>query len=118
MHHIRLKGAQQMITMTDKAAKAAALFIKGSDMPAGGLRIAITGGGCSGYTYNLSIEPDAADGDTVVEHGKVRVFLDPASAPLLEGVTIDFAESLESSGFTFINPNASASCGCGKSFSA
>jgi iron-sulfur cluster assembly accessory protein len=107
-----------MITMTDRAAKAAALFIKGSDTPAGGLRIAITGGGCSGYTYNLTIEPEATSDDTVIEHGQVKVFLDPASAPLLDGTTIDFAESLEGSGFTFINPNASASCGCGKSFSA
>lgn len=107
-----------MITLTDKAAKAAAMFIRGSEIPTGGLRIAITGGGCSGYTYNLSIEADAAPEDTVVEHGKIRVFLDPASAPLLDGVTIDFYESIESSGFKFINPNASASCGCGKSFSA
>ncbi|MGM0594471.1 MAG: HesB/IscA family protein [Pseudomonadota bacterium] len=107
-----------MIDMTDKAAKAAALFIKGSDNPTGGLRIAITGGGCSGYTYNLSIEASANSEDTVVEHGKIKVFLDPASAPLLDGTTIDFAESIEGSGFTFTNPNASASCGCGKSFSA
>lgn len=107
-----------MITMTDKAAKAASLFIKGSDTPTGGLRIAITGGGCSGYTYNLSIEADANADDKVVEHGKIKVFLDPSSAPLLDGVTIDFVESLDGSGFTFINPNASASCGCGKSFSA
>lgn len=107
-----------MITMTDKAARAAALFIKGSDTPSGGLRIAITGGGCSGYTYNLTIEAEAADDDTVIEHGKIKVFLDPASAPLLDGTTIDFTESLDGSGFTFINPNASASCGCGKSFSA
>ncbi len=107
-----------MINITDKAAKAAKLFIMGSDTPNGGLRIAITGGGCSGYTYNLSIETEPTPEDTVVEHGKIKVFLDPASAPLLDGTTIDFAESLEGSGFTFINPNASASCGCGKSFSA
>ena len=107
-----------MITMTDKAAKAAFLFIKGSDNPTGGLRIAITGGGCSGYAYDLSIEAEASADDTVVEHGKIKVFLDPASAPLLDGVTIDFKESLDGSGFTFVNPNASASCGCGKSFSA
>jgi iron-sulfur cluster assembly protein len=110
-----------MITITDKAAKAAKLFIMGSDTPTGGLRLAITGGGCSGYSYNMSIEAQPAADDTVViadSSGKVKIFLDPASAPLLTGVTIDFKETLESSGFTFINPNASASCGCGKSFSA
>ncbi len=110
-----------MITITDKAAKAARLFIMGSDTPTGGLRLAITGGGCSGYSYDMSIEAAPADDDTVViadSAGKVKVFLDPASAPLLEGVIIDFEETLESSGFVFTNPNATASCGCGKSFSA
>ncbi len=107
-----------MITMSDKAAKAAALFIKGSEKPLGGLRLAITGGGCSGYQYEMSLEETPNSDDTVVEHGKVKIFLDPVSAPLLEGVTIDFKETIESSGFVFINPNASASCGCGKSFSA
>ena len=107
-----------MITVTDKAAKAARLFIMGSDTPSGGLRLAITGGGCSGFSYNMSIEAAPAADDTVVTAGKVKVFLDPASAPLLEGVIIDFEETLESSGLVFTNPNATASCGCGKSFSA
>ncbi len=107
-----------MITITDKAAKAAKLFIMGSDTPGGGLRLAITGGGCSGYSYEMSIEAAPATDDTVVDGGKVKIFLDPVSAPLLDGVTIDFEETLESSGFTFVNPNATASCGCGKSFSA
>ena len=107
-----------MITITDKAAKAAKLFIMGSDTPTGGLRLAITGGGCSGYSYEMSIEETAAADDTVVESGKVKIFLDPSSAPLLDGVIIDFKETLESTGFVFTNPNATASCGCGKSFSA
>ena len=107
-----------MITITDKAAKAAKLFIMGSDTPTGGLRLAITGGGCSGYSYEMSIAAQPEADDTVVDSGKVKIFLDPTSAPLLDGVTIDFEETLESSGFTFVNPNASASCGCGKSFSA
>ena len=107
-----------MITITDKAAKAAKLFIMGSDTPSGGIRLAITGGGCSGFSYEMSIEAAPAADDTVVNGGKVKIFLDPASAPLLDGVTIDFEETLEKSGFTFVNPNATGSCGCGKSFSA
>lgn len=107
-----------MITITDKAAKAARLFIMGSDTPGGGLRLAITGGGCSGFSYEMAIEAAPAADDTVVDSGKVKIFLDPTSAPLLDGVTIDFKETLESTGFVFTNPNASASCGCGKSFSA
>lgn len=107
-----------MITMTEKATKAARMFILSSETPKGGLRIAITGGGCSGFTYDLALEATPNEDDTVIEQGKVRVFLDPQSAPLLEGMTIDFTDGLEGSGFTFNNPNASASCGCGKSFSA
>ncbi len=107
-----------MITITEKAAKAAKLFIMGSDTPSGGLRLAISGGGCSGYSYEMSIEAAPAADDTIVDGGKVQIFLDPTSAPLLDGVTIDFEETLEKCGFTFVNPNATASCGCGKSFSA
>lgn len=107
-----------MITITEKATKAAALFIKGSDKPTGALRLAITGGGCSGFQYEMSIEDGPAADDTIVDAGRFQVLIDPASAPLLQGVEIDFKETLESSGFTFINPNATASCGCGSSFSA
>lgn len=107
-----------MLTLTENAQKAIGRFIRGSDTPVEGLRISVTGGGCSGMQYGLALEAAASRDDTIVEVGGLKVFVDPASAPLLQGVTVDFLDGMEGSGFKFSNPNASASCGCGKSFSA
>jgi iron-sulfur cluster assembly protein len=107
-----------MITLTEKAQKAISRFIKGAETPVEGLRISVTGGGCSGMQYGLELEETAKGDDTVVELGSLKIFIDPYSAPLLKGVTVDFLDSMEGSGFKFENPNASASCGCGNSFSA
>jgi len=107
-----------MIILTDNAQKAISRFIKGSDTPVEGLRISVTGGGCSGMQYGMALEETAKGDDTVVEVGSLKIFVDPYSAPLLNGVTVDFLDSMEGSGFKFDNPNASASCGCGNSFTA
>lgn len=106
-----------MLILTDNAIKAVSNFITNSDTPITGLRISVSGGGCSGMQYGMSLEEAAEDTDTVVEFGDLKVFVDPASAPMLEGVKVDFVEGLEGSGFKFENPNATASCGCGNSFS-
>lgn len=107
-----------MITLTANAVTAIERFIKGAAEPVAGLRIAISGGGCSGFQYGMSLEESKNEDDFVVECGSVTLLVDPLSAPLLEGVTVDFVESLTGSGFKFENPNASASCACGSSFSA
>jgi iron-sulfur cluster assembly accessory protein len=107
-----------MINLTPNAISAVEKFIKGSDVPVAGLRIAISGGGCSGFQYGMSLEEAQNEDDTIVEFGAVKLLVDPLSAPLLEGVTVDFVDSLNGSGFKFDNPNASASCACGSSFSA
>ncbi|WP_295383926.1 iron-sulfur cluster assembly accessory protein [uncultured Thiodictyon sp.] len=107
-----------MLTLTPSALKAVSRFIKGSADPVAGLRISVTGGGCSGLQYALALEAAARSDDTTVECGGVTILVDPTSAPLLAGITMDFKDSMESNGFTFVNPNASQSCGCGKSFSA
>jgi iron-sulfur cluster assembly accessory protein len=107
-----------MISLTPNAISAVEKFIKGSDVPVAGLRIAISGGGCSGFQYGMSLEEAQNEDDTIVEFGAVKLLVDPLSAPLLEGVTVDFVDSLNGSGFKFDNPNASASCACGSSFSA
>jgi iron-sulfur cluster assembly protein len=107
-----------MINLTPNAISAVEKFIKGSPTPVAGLRIAIAGGGCSGFQYGLSLEETSNQDDTVLEYGAVTVLVDPLSAPLLEGVTVDFVDSLTGSGFKFENPNASTSCACGSSFSA
>ncbi len=107
-----------MLSLTESAQKAVNGFIKGADQPVGGLRVSVTGGGCSGFQYGMALETEAKSDDTVVECGEVKIFVDPESAPLLAGVTIDFLDGLEGRGFKFENPNATNSCGCGSSFSA
>lgn len=106
-----------MLTLTESAQKAVGRFIAGAETPVQGLRISVTGGGCSGMQYGLALEQAAKDDDEVVEFGDLKVFVDSASAPMLTGVTVDFLDSMEGSGFKFTNPNAQASCGCGNSFS-
>ncbi|MEW5837831.1 MAG: iron-sulfur cluster assembly accessory protein [Pseudomonadota bacterium] len=107
-----------MLTLTPGAVKAVKRFIEGSTDPMLGLRIAVTGGGCSGLQYGMRLEPSANADDTVVECDGVSILVDPQSVNMLTGVTVDFVDSMEGSGFKFENPNASNSCGCGKSFSA
>jgi iron-sulfur cluster assembly accessory protein len=107
-----------MLTLTDKAQKAVSRFIKGAEEPVAGLRISVTGGGCSGRQYAMALEGAPRTDDTLVTCGSVQIFIDPHSAPLLAGVTVDFQDGMDGSGFRFTNPNAAASCGCGKSFSA
>lgn len=107
-----------MITLTPSAVSAIDKFIKGSDTPVAGLRIAISGGGCSGFQYGMRLEETKAEDDVVVEYEGVTLLVDPFSAPLLDGVKVDFVDSLNGSGFKFENPNATSSCACGSSFSA
>ena len=80
------------------------------------LRVAIQGGGCSGFQYGLGFDSGAAEGDHEVTLEGVRVVVDPFSAPYLQGATIDYLNGLQESGFKIENPNATASCGCGHSF--
>jgi iron-sulfur cluster assembly accessory protein len=107
-----------MLTLTDNAQAAVSRFIRGAEEPVAGLRISVTGGGCSGMQYGLALVAEAKDNDVVAEFGDVKVFVDPFSAQLLAGTTVDFLDGMEGSGFKFENPNATRSCGCGKSFSA
>jgi len=107
-----------MLNLTPNAISAMEKFIKGSATPIAGLRIAISGGGCSGFQYGMTLEEIISEDDVVEQQGAVTLLVDPLSAPLLDGVTVDFVDSLSGSGFKFENPNASASCACGSSFSA
>ena len=107
-----------MLTLTENAQKAISRFIEGSETPVTGLRISVTGGGCSGLQYGMALEESANDEDTIIEADQLKIFVDPLSAPMLHGVTVDFLDSMEGSGFKFENPNATNSCGCGNSFSA
>jgi iron-sulfur cluster assembly accessory protein len=82
------------------------------------LRVSVVGGGCSGFSYQLSFDERGQEGDRVVEYDGVRVLVDPTSAEYLAGTEIDFVSSLHGGGFKFSNPKATQTCGCGSSFSA
>lgn len=105
-----------MITLTQSAASALQNAISSSKESATGLRIFVEEGGCAGYTYKMGLVSKSEIDDVVCEDRGVNLFVDPESAPLLKGTTIDFVVSLEGSGFTFNNPQAKSSCSCGKSF--
>ena len=107
-----------MLQLTESAQAALSQVIAGSSKPIAGLRIEVSSGGCSGFQYALSLEEAVPNGDTIVETGGLNVFVHPDSVALLNGVTIDFTESVEGAGFVFDNPNAKSSCCCGKSFCA
>ena len=82
------------------------------------LRVAVTDGGCSGFSYKLDFDKEQKPGDKVLEQGGVKVYIDSASVAFLAGTVIDFASGLYGGGFKFTNPNATGTCGCGTSFSA
>jgi iron-sulfur cluster assembly protein len=105
-----------MIILTEQAGTAVKAAMTRAGKTEGGLRVMVEAGGCAGYKYLIGLDAEPRADDAVVEAGGVRVFVDPDSQPLLEGMKIDFVESLEGSGFTFDNPNAGTKCGCGKSF--
>ena len=81
------------------------------------LRISVSGGGCSGFQYKFDVETARADDDLVITRDGATVVVDPASVPFLEGSEVDFVDDLIGASFRVANPNATASCGCGTSFS-
>jgi iron-sulfur cluster assembly protein/iron-sulfur cluster insertion protein len=106
-----------MITLTDTAARKVAELIDAEGDPLLALRVAVRPGGCSGFSYEMFFDSDVAADDNLVEYGGVRVLVDPSSAQLLTGATLDYKDGLTQAGFSINNPNASRSCGCGQSFS-
>jgi iron-sulfur cluster assembly accessory protein len=106
-----------MIELTPSAVSAARTIVETAKTPASGLRILVEAGGCSGFMYKMELAAERRDGDAVVEAGGVKIFIDDLSQPMVQGMVIDYETSFEKSGFVFQNPNATASCGCGKSFS-
>ena len=109
-----------VLTITDQAAQEVRKFMSADGVPAStaGLRVSVLPGGCSGFKYSLNIEDVPAEDDMTAELNGCRVFIDAFSAQYLSGVTIDYVTSMQGSGFTFNNPNATGGCGCGSSFNA
>jgi iron-sulfur cluster assembly protein len=106
------------IQVTERALKRIRQVFERQGISGGGLRLGVQGGGCSGLSYLIRFEPKERPTDRVLEFDGVRIFVDPKSLLYLEGVTLDYKESLMQSGFVFDNPNAKTSCGCGTSFTA
>ncbi len=106
-----------MITLTDNAATKVKDLIEAEGEPNLALRVAVRPGGCSGFSYEMFFDSDLADDDLITEKSGVKVVVDPSSAQLLTGATLDYKDGLQQAGFSIDNPNAQRTCGCGSSFS-
>jgi len=110
-----LEHPTTLVSLTATAAeKIKSLLAEEGDVSV--LRVAIQGGGCSGFQYGLGFDAGPAEGDEVIEQHGVTVVIDQHSAPYLKGATVDFLNTISEAGFKIDNPNAAASCGCGHSF--
>jgi len=111
--------AAQGVHVTPSAVKRIRVILakEGISMEEGGLRLGVKGGGCSGLSYAIAFDAHPRQRDRIFTFDGVRVFVDPKSFVYLNGMTLDYEETLMRQGFNFINPNSTRSCGCGTSFS-
>ena len=107
-----------VLWLTDVAVEKVKEVLAREGLTQGGLRVSVVGGGCSGFQYNLSLDPGARDDDTIIEQGGVKPFVDLISQQYLHGTVLDYVNGLHGAGFKLLNPNATRTCGCGSSFSA
>ncbi|MDH3231048.1 MAG: iron-sulfur cluster insertion protein ErpA [Alphaproteobacteria bacterium] len=105
------------VTVTDSAARRIAVLIAQESGDGLFLRVAVSGGGCSGFQYGFSFDDEIKADDRIFEHEGVKVVIDETSLDLMGGAEIDFVEDLIGASFQIRNPNATAACGCGSSFS-
>jgi iron-sulfur cluster assembly accessory protein len=104
------------VTISERAARRIGEILK-TEGDGAMLRISVEGGGCSGFQYKFDVERAQADDDLVIARDSAVVLVDPASVPFLAGSEVDFVDDLIGASFRVVNPNATASCGCGTSFS-
>jgi iron-sulfur cluster assembly accessory protein len=104
-----------MVNLTDIAAQKVGEFLSTQEQADAGLRVAVRGGGCSGFQYQLALD-EQREGDRIFEHEGIRIIVDEMSLRYVDGSTVDYTESLMGSGFQVNNPNVVAACGCGSSF--
>jgi iron-sulfur cluster insertion protein len=104
------------LQITDRAARQIAKIVEREGNPALNLRIAVSGGGCSGFQYGFTLDDAVNDDDRVFTHEGVNVVVDEISLELLAGAEVDYVTAMIGSSFQIRNPNASSSCGCGSSF--
>jgi iron-sulfur cluster assembly protein len=110
---VEIQVKEFVLNLTDVAAGKIQSILQERSVPNHGLRVFVTGGGCSGLQYGMAIESEEHERDQVIHVSGVTLYVDPASAEYLAGATIDYEESLTSSGFRIDAPNAVSTCGCG-----
>jgi iron-sulfur cluster assembly protein len=107
-----------MVQLTERAIGKVKEIMSSQQPSPAGLRIAVVGGGCSGFSYSMAFENQPGMLDKTYDYGGLKVYVDQASMLYLEGAEVDYVDSLEGSGFKFSNPNVKSTCGCGSSFQA
>ena len=105
-----------MIELTPAAHEAIERFIRTAETPVAGLRVYVEGGGCSGFKYGLRLEQNKSEDDFEFDLDGITVLVDPISRTMIEGLSVDFVDTLIQTGFKFNNPTATGSCACGESF--
>ena len=111
-------ACQPTLKLTDKAIQQVKTILARENLEGYGQRVAVVGGGCSGFSYGLDFEREEKPGDAVVELDGIKLYLDASSAKYINGTVIDYVSGLQGAGFKFNNPNVKSTCGCGTSFSA
>jgi len=106
-----------VIVLTDTATDKVRSLMEQEGVADLALRVAVRPGGCSGFSYEMFFDTDVAADDQTLDYSGVRVVVDPSSATLLEGATLDYKDGLQGAGFAIDNPNAQRTCGCGQSLS-
>jgi iron-sulfur cluster assembly accessory protein len=114
---IKSARPEKTVSLTDLAIVKVGELIASESEPDLALRMAVRPGGCSGFSYEMYFDSQVDDDDIVEDFGDVRVVVDPQSAEMIKGSTLDYKEGLMETGFSINNPNVSRTCGCGNSFS-
>jgi iron-sulfur cluster assembly accessory protein len=110
-------GSEKLVKATEPAARQIQRLLQKHDKPGGALRISIIGGGCSGLSYRMDLAAGFQKGDILVESAGARIVVDQKSALYVTGSMLDYTEAMIGGGFKMKNPNATATCSCGESFS-
>ncbi len=111
-------GNERLVKVTENASRKLRSLLEKQGRPAGALRVAVIGGGCSGLQYKMDLVDGPANRDILVQSSDVRVVVDPKSALFVSGSLLDYSDDLQKGGFKVTNPNAVAHCSCGESFAA
>lgn len=114
---VRLGKRPSPVNLTDRAVSKVAELLAEENNPDLFLRVAVRPGGCSGFSYDMYFDAEQAEDDIVRKFGAVKVVVDPSSADMLKGASLDWKDGLTDAGFHITNPNATRTCGCGSSFS-